>query len=171
MFHFTGYRVLFPTFPSRGFGKRRWNINSTRLPHSEISGSKRICRSPKLIAAYHVLHRLLAPRHSLCALKSLIPCLKSATQTCFPEENGFHALSVFQPTYNQFLYCYRIPVVFAVKICIWELEYIQGPRKNGSRDYSRSFNLYCSQSNHISLHMDVKERTRCFKSAESSTLS
>jgi hypothetical protein len=33
------------------------------LPHSEISGSKRVCRSPKLIAAYHVLHRLVSPRH------------------------------------------------------------------------------------------------------------
>ena len=42
-----------------------------RLPHSEISGSKRACRSPKLIAAYHVLHRLLAPRRSPCALTSL----------------------------------------------------------------------------------------------------
>ena len=38
------------------------------LPHSEISGSKLICSSPKLIAAYHVLHRLLMPRHSPCAL-------------------------------------------------------------------------------------------------------
>jgi hypothetical protein len=47
------------------------------LSHSEISGSKRICRSPKLIAAYHVLHRLLAPRHSSCALSSLsIPRFK-----------------------------------------------------------------------------------------------
>ena len=158
---FTSPGIAYLFLPSiAGFRKERWSIKTTRLPHSEISGSKRICRSPKLIAAYHVLHRLLAPRHSLCALKSLIPCLKSATQTCFPEENGFHALSVFQPTYSRIFYCYRIPAVFAVKICIWELEYIQGPRKNGSRDFSRSFNLYCSQSNHISLHMDVKERTR-----------
>jgi hypothetical protein len=51
-----------------GFGKKRHLIKGVRLPHSEISGSKRVCRSPKLIAAYHVLHRLLAPRHSLCAL-------------------------------------------------------------------------------------------------------
>ena len=42
-----------------------------RLSHSEISGLKRICRYPKLIAAYHVLHRLLAPRHSPCALSNL----------------------------------------------------------------------------------------------------
>ena len=38
------------------------------FPHSEISGSMLICSSPKLIAAYHVLHRLLMPRHSPCAL-------------------------------------------------------------------------------------------------------
>ena len=41
------------------------------LPHSEIPGSKVICTSPRLIAAYHVLHRLLVPRHSPCALCSL----------------------------------------------------------------------------------------------------
>src|SRR5258705_8629102 len=41
------------------------------LPHSEISGSKPVCGSPKLIAAYHVLHRLLAPRHPPYALSSL----------------------------------------------------------------------------------------------------
>ena len=41
------------------------------FPHSEISGSMLICSSPKLIAAYHVFHRLLMPRHSPCALFSL----------------------------------------------------------------------------------------------------
>ena len=41
------------------------------FPHSEISGSMRMCRSPKLIAACHVLRRLLMPRHSPCALISL----------------------------------------------------------------------------------------------------
>ena len=38
------------------------------FPHSDISGSKLICSSPKLFAACHVLHRLLMPRHSPCAL-------------------------------------------------------------------------------------------------------
>src|SRR4029079_5146018 len=33
------------------------------LPHSAISGSMRVCRSPELIAAYHGLHRLRVPRH------------------------------------------------------------------------------------------------------------
>ena len=41
------------------------------FPHSEISGSMRMCRSPKLIAACRVLLRLLMPRHSPCALISL----------------------------------------------------------------------------------------------------
>jgi hypothetical protein len=41
------------------------------LPHSEIPGSKVVCTSPRLIAAYHVLHRLLVPRHPPCALSSL----------------------------------------------------------------------------------------------------
>ena len=38
------------------------------LSHSEISGSKDICSYPKLIAAYHVLHRLREPRHPPDAL-------------------------------------------------------------------------------------------------------
>ena len=71
-----GIACLFLTSIS-GFKKERWRINTTRLPHSEISGSKRVCRSPKLIAAYHVLHRLLAPRHPLCALYSLIPNVRN----------------------------------------------------------------------------------------------
>src|SRR5690349_13397669 len=41
------------------------------FPHSDIPGSKIVCVSPRLIAAYHVLHRLLVPRHPPCALSSL----------------------------------------------------------------------------------------------------
>jgi hypothetical protein len=41
------------------------------FPHSEIFGSKLVRNSPKLIAAYHVLHRLSAPRHPPNALKTL----------------------------------------------------------------------------------------------------
>ena len=42
------------------------------FPHSEIPGSQLICSSPRLIAACRVLLRLLMPRHSPCALISLI---------------------------------------------------------------------------------------------------
>ena len=38
------------------------------LSHSEIHGSKVICTYPRLIAAYHVLHRLREPRHPPDAL-------------------------------------------------------------------------------------------------------
>ena len=38
------------------------------LPHSEIPGSTVVCTSPRLIAAYHVLHRFPEPRHPPYAL-------------------------------------------------------------------------------------------------------
>ena len=38
------------------------------FPNSEICGSTLIYSSPQLIAVSHVLHRLLMPRHSPCAL-------------------------------------------------------------------------------------------------------
>ena len=43
-----------------------------RFPHSEIRGSLDICSSPRLIAAYHVFHRLLVPRHPPYALSCMI---------------------------------------------------------------------------------------------------
>ena len=43
-------------------------VCSVRFPHSEIDGSMDICSSPSLIAAYHVFHRLLVPRHPPYAL-------------------------------------------------------------------------------------------------------
>ena len=46
-------------------------VFSCRFPHSEICGSRDICSSPQLIAAYHVFHRLLVPRHPPCALSRL----------------------------------------------------------------------------------------------------
>jgi hypothetical protein len=65
---FTSPRCLPPAYEfSRGF----LEINRGGLPHSEIFGSKPVCGSPKLIAACHVLHRLLAPRHPPYALSSL----------------------------------------------------------------------------------------------------
>ena len=64
---------------------------SAGFPHSDISGSLRMCRSPKLFAACRVLHRLLVPRHSPYALYSLIhlwsfkwfsPWLRASSRTC-----------------------------------------------------------------------------------------
>ena len=47
-------------------------VFSAGFPHSDICGSKDICSSPQLFAAYHVFHRLSVPRHPPCALISLI---------------------------------------------------------------------------------------------------
>ena len=57
--------------PAYGFSGGWPGINRTGLPHSEILGLMRVCRYPRLIAAYHVLHRLPVPRHppyTLCNL-------------------------------------------------------------------------------------------------------
>src|SRR5688572_5079092 len=45
------------------------------FPHSDIRGSTPTCGSPRLIAANHVLLRLLAPRHPPSALSSLTTIL------------------------------------------------------------------------------------------------
>ncbi len=50
--------------------KRIINLQLIGLPHSEISGSKVICTSPKLIAACHVLHSHREPRHPPYALSN-----------------------------------------------------------------------------------------------------
>ena len=65
--------VHFPALPSIAyvFSEGSFGISQRGFPHSEIPGSKLVCSSPGLIAAYRVLHRLLAPRHSPYALSSL----------------------------------------------------------------------------------------------------
>ena len=78
MFQFPGFALI----PLCIQGKSTWltrlliarannNQVSGGLPHSEIHGSKPIPGSPWLIAGYHVLHRLLLPRHSPNALFAL----------------------------------------------------------------------------------------------------
>ena len=46
------------------------------FPHSDISGLMLIDSSPKLIAVYHVLHRLPTPRHPPNALTLFLIILK-----------------------------------------------------------------------------------------------
>jgi hypothetical protein len=67
MFHF-------PSFAAQSlfvFSPGLCRLHRQGFPHSEIHGSTLVCSSPWLIAAYHVLHRLLAPRHPPNALSSL----------------------------------------------------------------------------------------------------
>jgi hypothetical protein len=65
--------------------RRRSNNNeqSGGLPHSDIHGSKPIPGSPWLNAGYHVLHRLLLPRHPPNALIALDSTRKEQGRTPF----------------------------------------------------------------------------------------
>jgi hypothetical protein len=59
------------------FSRKILHFQRSGFPHSEIPGSTPVCGSPRLFAAYHVLHRLPSPRHPPCALSSLIiTCLR-----------------------------------------------------------------------------------------------
>ena len=93
----------FRAFPSYGYLIHRTITGycPVVLPHSEISGSTLICSSPKLIAACRVLHRLLMPRHSPCALISFTIAMIS--------HNRFSELCRFQ---QKFLH----KIVFTLKL-------------------------------------------------------
>ena len=70
------HRVPFRTL---WIGVRMTGVFPAGFPHSEINGSRDICSSPSLIAACHVLHRLLVPRHPPCALSYLTSRMYSVT--------------------------------------------------------------------------------------------
>ena len=70
-FFSSGYLdVSVPRVPLHTLWIHVWmhEVFSCGFPHSEICGSMLMCSSPQLIAAYHVFHRLLVPRHPPCAL-------------------------------------------------------------------------------------------------------
>src|SRR5258708_34762575 len=64
--------------------------------HSDIPGSKPACGSPRLFAACHVLHRLLAPRHPPYALSSLTIKLTQHVVYPAPEKRGTRKADVEQ---------------------------------------------------------------------------
>ena len=66
MFQFPGFASITYVF---SYGYR--NVTSGGFPHSDINGSTLACSFPLLFAAYHVLRRLLVPRHPPYALYSL----------------------------------------------------------------------------------------------------
>ena len=82
----------FPRFPRRtyGFSAPSQGMTPGALPHSDIPGSTPAGGSPRLIAAYHVLHRLLAPRHPPCALCCAAPAPSRTRHT--PDLAQFYRL-------------------------------------------------------------------------------
>ena len=82
---------------------------SAGFPHSEICGSKLMCSSPQLIAACHVLRRLLMPRHSPCALYSLTNRKLTISRSCsFVNYAGFTDLEIVIVTHHLFRCCSTI---------------------------------------------------------------
>jgi hypothetical protein len=84
-------------------------VHLAGFPHSEILGSKPACGSPRLIAACHVLLRLLAPRHPPYALSSLIIKLTQSVFRFsqirnnlrrFDSRSSIHPRTAFSPTFT-----------------------------------------------------------------------
>ena len=87
------------------------------LPHSEISGSKPVSSSPKLIAAFRVLHRLLVPRHPPSALSSLTISLfttKLTLNACVVHRH--HRAEARRPTCTASALRFRYPAIQLSKI-------------------------------------------------------
>ena len=121
----------FRRFPSYTYWFSVWCliIKSSGLLHSEICGSILACNSPQLIAAYHVLHRLLMPRHSPCALYSLTICLV-LLELCLTLRSFFEIVSFnFQSFWLFSRWIFSMFSSFALLLnffiqfsrCFWEL--------------------------------------------------
>ena len=94
-------------FPPLALCNRRVSsLQDDGLSHSEIRVSKIICIYTRLIAAYHVLHRLCEPRHPPCALSyflawllflslpfQVIPKITAHTVSCISLVLLFYSLS------------------------------------------------------------------------------
>ena len=85
-------------FPGLAPAKMQVTVLPTAgLSHSEIPGSKVICTYPRLIAAYHVLHRLHEPRHPPCALSYFLYDIKSHSRNLRVTLTSLKARSNYEP--------------------------------------------------------------------------
>src|SRR5260370_41186341 len=90
------------------------------FPHSEIRGSKLVRNSPRLIAAYYVLHRLSAPRHPPDALQAL----DCSHRRCPPLGRGSFARTIARSSKTEstpsfFLVSEKRPAYFANHPGMW----------------------------------------------------
>ena len=100
--HYSGnhYCFLFLSL-LRGFSSGGWLsfefciFNAEGCPIRKSSDITLVCSSPKLIAAYHVLHRLSDPRHPPCALI----CFKKIRYIFSGSPHYFHRYSWFTTLY------------------------------------------------------------------------
>jgi hypothetical protein len=127
----------FPAFPYVPYVFRYVYRSITRggFPHSDTPGSKPVCGSPRLFAAYRVLHRLLAPRHPPYALRSL-------TNISIP----FNALSFF----SALLFLLLLPFPSSISYCFQLLLPLCGcqraSRKTSSLETGNEGRHHCFRS-------------------------
>ena len=95
-------------FQFSGFATVSSCLQHDRFPHSDIHGSRVVCTSPWLFAAYHVLRRLREPRHPPYALTSL-PSL--CQKTFFKVRQFFLQASPF-PGYSRFFFLLSYSLFF-----------------------------------------------------------
>ena len=72
-------------------------LQTAGLSHSETRGSKVICTSPRIIAAYRVLRRLNEPRHPPCALSYFLYDIKSHSRNLMVTLTSLWARSNYEP--------------------------------------------------------------------------
>ena len=118
------------------------------FPHSVISGSKPICGSPKLIAACHVLHRLLMPRHSPCALISLTSSAQSPLPTLPPSAKAPSA---------------PLRLLSSLNPLRWASNWFKGQGTDASRPFCRSPNQLLVLLIRI---MQASECLKCFTTSQ-----
>ena len=82
--------VHFPPLTSADYEFICRHSIKSRFTDSGIPGSKPVYGSPGLFAVNHALHRLLAPRHSPCALSSLAQTLNQSAGVfpALPRQRG-----------------------------------------------------------------------------------
>ena len=114
----------FRRFPTYAYliQRRLTEYCSAGFPHSEILGSTPMCGSPRLIAACHVLLRLLMPRHSPCALSSLTSpraiSRSGLVQTIMVLSGELCRLQSFFGFIVVLPYCYKAPQSFYLLCCL-----------------------------------------------------
>ena len=92
------------------------SLQDDGLSHSEIRVSKIICIYTRLIAAYHVLHRLCEPRHPPCALSYFLAWLLYLTSvflllSCITAHT-FSCILFFGFAFLQFVLCQYVKDLF-----------------------------------------------------------
>ena len=87
------------------------NRMSGGLPHSDIHGSKPVPGSPWLNAGYHVLHRLLLPRHPPNALFALDLIQKEQGQLASAAPSGCQKLYTYPCRTAAFANCATVSVL------------------------------------------------------------